>query len=247
MIADALDGSIVQLVLDGTVIWMPAHTAGGAIGTAVKSDGTKVTTAQWRANQLADALAKKGAPQFEANIAVDKLFSDACAAAQQAASLLGTVTHAANNYKTTKVKPDGTSYTLEERDCTGPPKKTVVAPPRTANLAPATAVVVGAQPASSDSEPPTPRRTRVARASTAAATERKAKLVTCTASAIAYATANSKPSGSASASERLAAVKRRLSERLTGKPSEPAEVEGATPPEGSTSWGTFLGLTSEAV
>ena len=41
------------------IVWLPAHTACDAVGARYKSDGTKIRVAEWRANQLADALAKR--------------------------------------------------------------------------------------------------------------------------------------------------------------------------------------------
>ena len=88
LISDALGGSITSMVTQHQVVWMPAHTSGGSRGIAQKSDGKKVTATQWRANQLADALAKKGAPQFTTNKGIDELYDSACGATQQAAALL---------------------------------------------------------------------------------------------------------------------------------------------------------------
>ena len=47
------------------VVWMPAHTAAGAIGSACDSKGRRVTALMWRANRLADGLAKQAAARWK--------------------------------------------------------------------------------------------------------------------------------------------------------------------------------------
>ena len=69
-IAGALDGDLRGL--RSSLVWMPAHTSCDAIGCRRKSDGRRVTVAEWRANQLADKLAKLGAPQTPASLRIDK-------------------------------------------------------------------------------------------------------------------------------------------------------------------------------
>ena len=58
MIAAALDGDVSLLASGRALIWMPAHGPVSSIGHALKSDGQEVTAIDWRANRLADALAK---------------------------------------------------------------------------------------------------------------------------------------------------------------------------------------------
>ena len=55
-IAEALGHDFSQL--RERLVWMPSHETAEAAVTKRKSDGTRVTVTQWRANQLADALAK---------------------------------------------------------------------------------------------------------------------------------------------------------------------------------------------
>jgi hypothetical protein len=43
------------------LIWMPAHGSAGTVGVARKSDESRVTLIDWRANRLVDALAKSAA------------------------------------------------------------------------------------------------------------------------------------------------------------------------------------------
>ena len=46
---------------DGKLVWMPAHQRIGSVGVASKSDVNKLTMLEWRANRLADGLAKQAA------------------------------------------------------------------------------------------------------------------------------------------------------------------------------------------
>ena len=41
--------------------WLPAHTARSQVGIAVKGDEQLMTADDWKGNNLADVLAKKGA------------------------------------------------------------------------------------------------------------------------------------------------------------------------------------------
>jgi hypothetical protein len=59
MIANNLDGDIATLTRDKLLVWMPAHQSPDAINSAMKSNGVEVTSIEWRANRLVDALAKR--------------------------------------------------------------------------------------------------------------------------------------------------------------------------------------------
>ena len=41
--------------------WLPAHTAKSQVGAAAKGDGQRMTADDWKRNNPADVLAKKGA------------------------------------------------------------------------------------------------------------------------------------------------------------------------------------------
>ena len=53
-----LDGDLTSLVTSGQLSWMPAHGTVASIGVARRSDGLPITAVDWRANRLADAIAK---------------------------------------------------------------------------------------------------------------------------------------------------------------------------------------------
>ena len=119
LIFTVLDGVDAKDLVDaGRIVWMPAHGRTSAIGTAVKSDGAFVSPIDWRANRLADAIAKNAALKRSAPPRLRQLMQDAIAAAEYCCARLGSATHAANNmYKSV---PDGVggSKSLRCRDST---------------------------------------------------------------------------------------------------------------------------------
>jgi len=66
LIARELDGVVPDNWLHERFNWMPSHLARGAIGSTVKSCGGVVTPVDFRANRLADALAKLAALSYRA-------------------------------------------------------------------------------------------------------------------------------------------------------------------------------------
>ena len=104
------------------LIWMPAHTTAARADYRVKSNSKSLTTAEWRADQLADALAKRGAGCSELPDKTHIVIKAAGAALLQSAARLGVVTLAANAHVVTRVKDDGTQYSLTKRDSTAMPQ-----------------------------------------------------------------------------------------------------------------------------
>ena len=96
-IASSLDGNLASLIEQGRLVWMPAHQTAAHMARSVKSTGQPVTVVDWRANRLADALAKSAATETQAPPAALKLLDAAAAAVKHCATLLGQVTHAANH------------------------------------------------------------------------------------------------------------------------------------------------------
>ena len=84
-------------LLRRSLIWIPAHTAAQSIESRRRSDGRRLTTTEWRANQLADALAKMAAPMTALRDAAAAKIQFAGQALEHAAAQLGVVTYAANN------------------------------------------------------------------------------------------------------------------------------------------------------
>ena len=106
-----------------------------------KSDGTDVTCTEWRANALADRLAKRGAFDDPIAKATQERIEGGAEAALAAAAQLAVVTLAANQHPTIMRRADGTEVTVLKRDAVGPPArpkraKTPEEPAAIASLAP---------------------------------------------------------------------------------------------------------------
>ena len=101
------------------LVWMPAHGSAGTIGSATMSNGEKVGPLHWRANRLVDLLAKSAARPLRVHCKVRKLIQTASHALEYSLAKLGVVTHAANNFETTVVLPDGHRSTQTLRDSAG--------------------------------------------------------------------------------------------------------------------------------
>jgi hypothetical protein len=80
MIFGALDDYPVALHREGVFLWMPAHGSASTIGHALRSDGRPISPIDWRANRLADALAKSAARAHRVSPRVMRMVSDAIAA-----------------------------------------------------------------------------------------------------------------------------------------------------------------------
>ena len=114
-----LDGKLHYLVT--ALSWMPAHQTAAMIGNPVRGTGRILTVVHWRANRLADAVAKAFARD---NLACDELVSLVASSRKSVAfhaSLLATVTHCANNCPEPATRKDGTAYVKLSRDSVDPP------------------------------------------------------------------------------------------------------------------------------
>ena len=78
-----------------------------------------MTIDDWRGNELADKLAKKGARTHRVPRWIRARRELAYNAAFRAAVQLGIVTDAANNHSCTHTKPDGSQSQTTHRDSTG--------------------------------------------------------------------------------------------------------------------------------
>jgi len=121
LIAAALDGAVPEQWLRDELAWMPAHTSMAAIGRMLRSDGRPVSRRDWRANRVVDKLAKTAAGFRTPPRDLLKLLHAANAAAQHAGACLGLTTFAANNYRETAWRPDGTAVATLYRDAWLPP------------------------------------------------------------------------------------------------------------------------------
>ena len=91
------------------LVWMPSHQCASNIHGAVGSDGCPITPVMWRANRLADVLAKSIAGRHRLPRWVLDLVRSSGQLVQYFAARLGTATHAANNYLVTDTTGDGSA------------------------------------------------------------------------------------------------------------------------------------------
>ena len=96
--------------------WMPSHTSPGSIGHVLTSDGTLLTPLEWRANRLADWLAKSAAEPLRVPRAARRFIDVAAQALEYGLRRLGAVTHAANNLRVQVTLPNGDVTTVTRRD-----------------------------------------------------------------------------------------------------------------------------------
>ena len=119
LIFTALDDEERKRAARERLCWMGAHGAQHNIGVARKSDGSRVTALDWRANRLADALAKRAAAGVRLPRAMLNLLVVGGAAAGYSFAKLGTVTYAANHHEVTIMDQNGEPVTSTRRDVTG--------------------------------------------------------------------------------------------------------------------------------
>ena len=126
-IATILGADVSMLVDCSLLTWMPAHRSMAVIGAAMRSDGRPVSAQDWRANRLADALAKAAI----GDIAACRLGISQLAVAQELvrheAAVLGAATYAANNHVVMVLGRDGQQHRKTLRDSTAlrrPPRPT---------------------------------------------------------------------------------------------------------------------------
>ena len=123
IIGQALDGDIRQLADQETLVWFPAHLSWRAVGEVRGSNGARMTPTDWRANRLADRLAKAVAREAQASKQTVELFRSSDAAATHAAALLGVVTRASNAHETQVTTEDGGTRVELRRDSTPKPEE----------------------------------------------------------------------------------------------------------------------------
>jgi hypothetical protein len=140
-IADILDGDLTTLERMNLLVWQPAHQTVQAIGQRHGSDGRKITTIDWRANRLADALAKQGAEQVRATKEARNLIKSGREAVRHAACNLGQITFAANNHKVERLGEDGKMHTATLRDSQDAHKKKHAANAEAVSTVPKTVAV----------------------------------------------------------------------------------------------------------
>ena len=115
-VAAATEVPLQRLVDEHRLVWMPAHLGAAAAAGRLKSDGSTLTAIEWRANRLADAVAKAAADVSNAAREVVALLDAAAHAVRHEAAVLGATTYAANNHRETVTRDDGRVATVIRRD-----------------------------------------------------------------------------------------------------------------------------------
>ena len=116
-----LDGDVRRLVTQNLLRWTPAHLSQNSIGLDAGDNGRPITAVDWRANRLADALAKQAASQHAVSQHTVRLVTAAEAAAKYAFALLGAVTWRANHHRV-QVPINGELSWITKRDSLERPK-----------------------------------------------------------------------------------------------------------------------------
>ena len=97
-------------------MWMPAHQAAAASARVPRSDGQAVSTQDWRANRLADVVARSAAMRGAPRGAVTRYVDTAADLLKLEAAALGAVTRAANNHPVDVVTVSGSTVVTTRRD-----------------------------------------------------------------------------------------------------------------------------------
>jgi hypothetical protein len=127
VIAACLDGDIGRLVTDGLLRWLPAHRSCAQATRLRASDGELVTVCEWRANRLADAIARSCARRSAVPRPVAARLQLAADVLRIEAGTLGAVTRAANRHRVDVVTDGGHHTTVTKRDSVRPERPAYVA------------------------------------------------------------------------------------------------------------------------
>ena len=98
------------------LVWMPAHGATHTIGKVTKSNGSAITSIDWRANRLVDALAKLAVACHQVPDSAAQLLEAGAKAVEHFAGIVGITAFAANHYEKEIERPDGSIGKVTCRD-----------------------------------------------------------------------------------------------------------------------------------
>ena len=213
-VVDVTGGDLKSL--SGKLTWMPSHTSATGTATRVKSNGACLTTSEWRANQLADALAKRGAGTSSLRKAASDLIKNAGSTLVRSAARRGAVTVAANSHTLEVVREDGKTVRVVKRDSTSltatqSHARTLEAERKSMRSESKQDAAAPTPVLASPITPPTLLQARDKKRKAAATDYRKAedeRNLAALNAAVAGAAASSRPQAT-SATERLAALRRR--------------------------------------
>ena len=163
MIGHALDEDFSSAAR--MVVWMPSHGAAHTINVVKDSSGSLLTPVMWRANRLADLLAKSAAEPLRLPRRIAKYVAVMSKLDAHRCARLGVATHRANAHHVVVQDEEGVERIMILRDSTAerpqwklrPRKPRAVAAAQTKRL----------DPAGASSQMPWPLETTVARCSSA--------------------------------------------------------------------------------
>ena len=98
--------------------WMPAHVTAVSFSNREDSRGNRIGPIDWRANQIADALAKQAAATCQTRVKAEQMIEAAEEAVEFYGAMLGRLAHLANNCPGTVTHADGTTKAILMRDST---------------------------------------------------------------------------------------------------------------------------------
>ena len=122
MIESAMDADDSWHQAQRQVVWMPAHGSQATIDVKLKSDGSLVSSLDWRANRLVDAAAKAAVRAVRVGAAQRILYHRTTKAYEHALTELAVVTVAANNHLAHVVDADGNCKRQYRRDSSAIPR-----------------------------------------------------------------------------------------------------------------------------
>ena len=119
MVLGALDHELGKA--SSRTVWVPAHISCARMMASppLTSQGIALSWIQWRANRLADVLAKAAAARDRLPEKIFKWIKDAQQLHQHQAAVLGLATHAATHFERRVVDPHGQTVTHLIRDSAG--------------------------------------------------------------------------------------------------------------------------------
>jgi len=119
MVFTALDSDSGQDA-HSRLVWMPSHTTAATASSHKRSDGRPVSGTDWRANRLADALAKLAALSDRAPADLRRFFTAAKNLVEHSAAVLGVATYTANHFQESHWTSSGKLVRTTCRDAAPP-------------------------------------------------------------------------------------------------------------------------------
>jgi len=221
MIFTALDGDSGHDA-HGKLVWMPSHTTAATASSHKRSDGRPVGGTDWRANRLADALAKLAALSGRAPAELRSFLTAAKQVVEHSVAVLGVATYTANNFKESHWTAAGKLVQTTCRDTAPPELRKGTWGPRPAQPRLTSAAAATADASDAAEQQLAQQRLHLLAAKTRAAEQRKAAE---TQAELRFKAAwladlharDRQPAAGPSAAERLEALRQRLRQRAAAR------------------------------